>query len=80
MPCIEQRIPGGVAIYCTRGRGGRRAACYACKAPHTALCDWPMPKGGTCDQRLCERHRARQGGDVDYCPAHAVKAAQGVPS
>lgn len=78
MPCIEQRIPGGTAIYCTRGRGGRRAACYACKAPHEALCDWPVGDGKTCDRKLCGQHRARQGGDVDWCMSHAVKAAEEV--
>jgi hypothetical protein len=78
MPCIEQRIPGGVAIYCTRGRPTRRASCYACKAPHEALCDWPVGDGKTCYRKLCREHRAWQGGDVDYCPEHAVLAAKAV--
>lgn len=80
MPCIEERIPGGFRIACTRG-SRYRERCSVCPKPHTALCDWPMPMGGTCDVRLCERHRARQGGDVDLCPDHAkLAAAQGVRS
>lgn len=76
MPCIDLKIPGGVAIVCTRGRGGRWGPCYACSAPHEALCDWPVGKGKTCDRRLCRQHRARQGGDVDWCHFHAQEEAR----
>lgn len=80
MPCIERRIPGGVAIICTRGGAHRRTRCYACQAPHEALCDWPTGDGQTCDRKLCGQHRSRQGGDVDYCPEHARESAGREPN
>lgn len=80
MPCETVKLNGRVVgVYCTRGRGGRVARCAYCRRPHTALCDYqPEADGRTCDKKLCEQHRARQGPDFDYCPDHArLVAANG---
>lgn len=74
MPCHFGRN----IVICRRGYGGAklRQPCYYCPTRHEALCDWPAGDGKTCDRMLCRQHRARQGGDVDYCPEHAAIAAR----
>lgn len=71
MPCRQV----GNAIVCTRGRSGAPCSVPGCGAPHVALCDFPVARAGragTCDAKLCERHRVRQPGkDRDFCPPHA---------
>lgn len=67
-------------IICCRGLGAlrlrhRQQPCGHCSRMHVALCDWPTGEGQTCDLKLCAQHRAKQGGDVDYCPAHAAENA-----
>lgn len=72
MGCALTQIGDGVAFVC----GNSIAAC-ACNYVATALCDYPMGKGRTCDAPLCERCRVRQGGalrDIDFCPPHALMA------
>ena len=68
MPCEPIRSEDGqiVGFSCSRGRPG----CDTCGAPSVALCDYPVASGtgGTCDARMCERHRHRVGPGVDYCP------------
>mgnify|MGYP001561521056 CR=1 FL=1 len=74
MPCNKVSIPGGgFAIVCSRGGRGRAAPCgeAGCAAPHVALCDFPMPGGGTCDRRMCDAHRKHVGKNRDHCPEHA---------
>ena len=81
MTCREIRLPNGVTgIVCSRGRKPLCAVCS--KRPHTKLCDFPLTgskAGKTCDRKLCDSCAVGQGranGDtVDYCPAHAVRAA-----
>lgn len=49
--------------------------CRFCGEISTALCDYPVAPGMTCDARLCERHRIKQGAewqDIDFCPTHAL--------
>jgi hypothetical protein len=58
-----------VAIAC----GSRRALpCQTpdCRRDHTALCDYVVAVGKTCDQRMCDVHRCPMGRGLDYCPAH----------
>jgi len=63
--------------FCSRRRK-RVAPCTVCGRPSVALCDFPLAgraKGRTCDRALCSKCRVRQnGGDIDYCPAHARSA------
>jgi hypothetical protein len=68
-----------VAIAC----GGRqaRSTCSTpgCGRPTVALCDYEVVKKGkpgTCDAKLCDRCRQRQGEDRDFCPPHAKLAAR----
>jgi hypothetical protein len=55
--------------------GSSRIECCSesgCRRVSTALCDYPMDGGKTCDARLCETHRVRQPGhNRDFCPKHA---------
>lgn len=47
--------------------------CRFCGEIATALCDYPMGDGKTCDLPLCDRHRIKQGAewqDIDFCPTH----------
>jgi hypothetical protein len=77
MPCNRYRMPGGVAIVCSRGQ--RRSTCQTtgCTGTTVALCDFPLSgrkKGATCSRRMCARCRVSQPGeDVDYCRTHAAQ-------
>lgn len=57
--------------------------CHWCYKPATALCDYPMGDGKTCNLPLCDEHRVRQRDehgnvivDVDFCPIHAKSGGQ----
>lgn len=63
---------GFTAITC----GGRAPACSVpgCGRESTAACDYPVVRRGrkgTCDKKLCDRCRVRQGDDIDFCPPHS---------
>jgi hypothetical protein len=77
MGCEITRRPDGTpdGIVCSRGRRQDPPLCQAplCITPSTRLCDWPLREGGTCDERMCDRHtyRPMTGKDYDLCPRHA---------
>lgn len=55
-----------------------------CARMAVALCDAPAGKdlGGkplTCSAPVCEHHRVKGGGNVDYCPRHAHLAPAALP-
>lgn len=57
--------------------------CHWCCKPATAMCDYPMGNGKTCNLPLCDEHRVRQRDehgnvivDVDFCPIHAKSGGQ----
>jgi hypothetical protein len=65
--------PGMTAIVC--GGRQRRTTCStpACGRDTVALCDYPVMKKGketTCSARICDRCRASQPEDRDFCPPH----------
>lgn len=51
---------------------GRRVRCCGISV---ALCDFPMPSGGTCDMPLCVEHAHEAGPDRHLCPTHRNEAA-----
>lgn len=73
MPCDIRRVPGGVAMLCSRGPRPRPRVlpCQeaGCAYPHVALCDGLKAGGGTCDRRMCGQHRHVIGRDRDLCPS-----------
>lgn len=50
-----------------------------CLTPSTALCDWPVGGGRTCDFPMCPDHQHRVGADLDYCPEHKLAAEAANP-
>jgi hypothetical protein len=58
-------------------KGNREAGyCFACaqdgiRALSSALCDFKLPSGRTCDARICSYHAQHVEPDTDYCPKHA---------
>lgn len=69
-------IPGIAGVFCTRAP--RQPCCSFCERKTVALCDHPKPTprrpNGTCDARMCERHRLRIAPNEDRCPHHAKGA------
>ena len=47
-----------------------------CGRKQEALCDFPVADG-TCDFRLCYKHRKNVGPNKDYCPAHNLEVIEG---
>ncbi len=48
--------------------------CRTCAAPGDSfLCDFPMPKGRTCDAHLCEQCATEIAPDTHYCKAHLAE-------
>jgi hypothetical protein len=47
----------------------------ACERIAVALCDFATGYGGTCDRRICRRHRTRVAAEIDRCPEHAATSA-----
>ena len=50
---------------------GKCASEPGCSRNAVAYCDFPLGVDGTCDKRMCRRHRIRIAPDVDRCGAHA---------
>jgi hypothetical protein len=68
VPCRAPRLPGDKPDWGN-----------ACGRLSVALCDAPAGedlagKPLTCDMPICEKHRARGGENVDYCPRHRALA------
>jgi hypothetical protein len=62
-----------LAIVCGPRQPRKRCSVPGCNEWSTAACDYPVVrkgKPGTCDARLCDRCRQRQGPDRDYCSPH----------
>lgn len=74
MTCHHVKVGGFPAIICTGSRTKIRT-CH-CGELATALCDWKMPGGGTCDAPLCEAHAHQPAEGKDLCPRHAKAWAQ----
>jgi hypothetical protein len=72
MPCKHINVGGFGAIVCSRG--SKPKPCVDCGAGSTALCDYEIAKGKTCDRAMCDRHRIRVGPNLDYCRAHRDRA------
>lgn len=53
----------------------RGIARHLCCGISMALCDFPMPSGGTCDMPLCVEHAHEAGPDRHLCPTHRNEAA-----
>lgn len=53
-------------------RGGRVAKCEFCrKRDHTALCDFDLGQGITCDRKICAKCADHvPDTDIDFCPEH----------
>lgn len=81
MRCQTIRMPDGTAMIVCGGRAPRAARCQVagCTVPHVALCDHPMASG-TCDMRLCGRHRVELGAQDDRCPDHAAQLVLFTPA
>ncbi len=43
-----------------------------CCGMSTALCDWALSDGSTCDAPLCDDHATEVGPDRHLCPKHLV--------
>jgi hypothetical protein len=73
--------PDVEGIICSRGKRWPRCSVPGCDRRAPFLCDFPIPrrKSGTCDAKLCDGHRARQGEDRDFCPPHAKHAQGSLP-
>lgn len=72
MSCQRIDIPGGFIVTCSRGRSVAPCSVPGCDRPHSALCDFRLADGRTCDAKLCASHRTKSWGkDIDYCPPHA---------
>lgn len=62
---------GNGMIVCGTSRRQQKCQVSGCSAHSSKQCDYPMPKGGTCDRYLCGGHAENVGPELDYCPAHA---------
>jgi hypothetical protein len=58
---------------------GKRVHCMGIS---TALCDWPLATGKTCDRPLCEQHGHAHPtkSDTDYCPDHWAAYRESEPA
>ena len=65
----------GNAILCTMG-SEKYCQYEYCGRLVIVLCDFQI-KDGTCDMRLCEKHRKRVGKNKDYCPKHNLEVIEG---
>ena len=52
----------------------RKKDLCACGRLRTALCDFAMGGGKTCDRPICDVCRTHVGKNVDYCPEHRQQA------
>lgn len=78
MACTPLVVDGQVlGIVCSRGQRTARCSVPGCGRASTALCDFRLRSGKTCDARLCSAHGGSESGapDVDHCPAHRKLAA-----
>lgn len=72
MACRSFTLPdGGFGLIC--GPAPRRVKCWVthCHERSTKLCDFPVGRGKTCDNNVCDRHAKSMGPDRDYCPLHS---------
>jgi len=76
----EQRRLGGTIIPVRASDFDKRdiegdglCAEHGCGRPAVAFCDFVLGLDGTCDRRMCRRHRHRIEHEIDRCPAHAQK-------
>lgn len=68
--CDVIEMPGGGKAF-IRMSGRAPELCPFCsKRRHTALCDFPVGGGKTCDLPICDQCRTHIGKDTDYCPRH----------
>ena len=65
----------GNAIVCSRTKW-EYCQVEGCCRKQEALCDFPM-KNGTCDFRLCYKHRKTVNQNKDYCPKHNLEVIEG---
>lgn len=47
--------------------------CEFCSGYSSALCDFVLPNGKTCDAKMCWSHRTTVGPNLDYCPKHVAE-------
>ena len=58
------------------GRQPRRKCGFCRERWADLLCDFPTPKGKTCDRPICNKCATSGGENVDYCPDHASASPQ----
>jgi hypothetical protein len=67
-PCVARTTPDNPLVPSQR-----------CFAISTALCDWPLSDGKTCDAPLCPEHATEVGKDRHYCPRHTAEHRASAP-
>jgi hypothetical protein len=72
----------GTGFVCGSAPSRKRCSVPGCAEWSARECDYPVKrapgKSQTCDAKLCERHAAKVGDNLDHCPAHVKLAAEKV--
>lgn len=72
--CTWVTLPNGTRALVTHDVKNPNAPCAFCGAKHQKLCDFPLRGKAVrrCSKRLCNTCATALGGDLDFCPPHAV--------